>query len=398
MRSAASRTLTQGQARRAALAAQGFADPRPTGAPDARAFRRVLDRMAILQLDSVNVVCRSHYLPVFARLGTFDRARFDRWLWQSGANTEYLAHEASVTSLDVHHLLRFRMRSGRWKLGPRLEAEHPGYVDAVRSEVAERGPLSVSDLRDPGERSGPWWGYSKGKMALEWLYVTGQLAVHHRTSSFVTLYDLPERVVPDEARARPDLETPEAHRRLLTLAAKSLGVATAADLADYFRLKMPVARPLVAGLVADGTLEPVEVRGWNEPAYLWPDARLPQVMRRAALLSPFDPIVWFRPRAERLFGFRYRIEIYVPEPRREYGYYVLPFLLGDRLVARVDLKADRAAGVLLARGVFGEPGPAADEVAPALAAELLALAEFLGLEGVEVATRGDLAPALRSAL
>ncbi len=353
--------------------------------------------MAVLQLDSVNVVCRSHYLPVFARLGAFDRQRFDRWLWQSGENTEYLAHEASVTTFEVHHLLRFRMRTGRWKLGLRLEAEEPHYVAGVRDEVADRGPLSVSDLGDPGERSGPWWGYSKGKLALEWLYVTGRLSVHHRTSSFVTVYDLPERVVPEDHRVRPTVEEAEAKRRLLALAARSLGIATAADLADYFRLKMPDARPLIADLVNDGTLEVAQVAGWKESAYLWPGTRRPRVMRRAGLLSPFDPVVWFRPRAERLFGFRYRIEIYVPEPDREFGYYVLPFLLGDQLVARVDLKADRRRGVLAARGIFVEPGQSIDHVASALARELEALAAFLGLEGVEVGERGNLAPALRAA-
>lgn len=391
-------TLTPGQARRIALAAQGFADPRPKGLPDARAFRRVLERMSVLQLDSVNVVCRSHYLPIFARLGHFDRARFDQWLWRSGENTEYLAHEASVTTFDVHHLLRYRMRAGRWKAGVRLEAEQPEYLAAVRAEVDERGPLSVSDLSDPGERTGPWWGYSKGKLALEWLYVTGRLAVHHRTGSFVTMYDLPERVVPEPVRGRPDYDDADAKRRLLTLAGRSLGVGTATDLADYFRLKMPEARPLLADLVDAGVLEPVEVRGWKDLAYLWPDARQPRVMRQAALLSPFDPVVWFRPRAERLFNFRYRIEIYVPEADRQYGYYVLPFLLGDQLVARVDLKADRANGVLLARGVFGEEGHLPDGVAASLAIELQRLAAFLGLDGVEVGRRGNLAPAVQAML
>jgi uncharacterized protein YcaQ len=381
-----------------ALAAQGLGEPRPRGAVDARHFRRVLDRMAVLQLDSVNVVCRSHYLPVLARLGPYDRDRLDRWLWWSGENLEYLAHEASITSVELHPLLRHRMRRGRWKAGRRLEQEQPEYLAAIRGEVAEMGPLSVNQLAEPGERTGPWWGYSKGKLALEWLYVTGRLAIRERRPSFVTVYDLPERVVPAEVLARPEPPEHEAKKQLLLLAARRLGVGTAADVADYVRLRLPEARPLLAELVRSGDLEEVRVEGWAEAAVADPDARRPRRIATRALLSPFDPVVWFRPRAERLFDFRYRIEIYVPAPKRVHGYYVLPFLLDEELVARVDVKADRPASRLLVRGAYAEPGCTTARVASSLAEALVELATWLGLADVIVQDVGDLASLLRRAV
>ncbi len=392
------RRFTRSQARRLALGAQGFRDPLPTAAPDVRAFRRGLQRMAVLQLDSVNVVCRSHFLPMLARIGPYDRDRLDAWLWSSGENIEYLAHEASITPASLHRNLRFRMRTGRWKLGLRLEAEEPAYLQSVARQIAEHGPLSVSGLADGGDRTGPWWGYSKGKLALEWLYVTGRLAIHHRTKSFVTVYDLPERVLPAGLRSLPDLSDDVAMKDLLMVAARCHGIGTERDLADYFRLKVPVARPLIAALVAEGRLQLAEVDGWKEPALLHPEVSLPRRIHRSALLSPFDPIVWFRPRAERLFDFRYRIEIYVPEADREFGYYVLPFLMGEELVARVDVKADRKRSILMARGAFAEPGRRTTEVAASMARSLEELAQFLALDGVEVARRGDLAGPLRSEL
>ncbi|MFT7600526.1 MAG: hypothetical protein ACI8TP_003469 [Acidimicrobiales bacterium] len=354
--------------------------------------------MSVLQLDSVNVLCRSHFMPMFSRLGGYDRDRLDHWLWSSGENLEFLAHEASITAIDLQPLLRFRARSGRWKMGREFEKKEPEYLAAVLREVDELGPLSVSDLSDPGDRTGPWWGYSKGKLALEWLYVTGRLSIRERTKTFLTIYDLPERVVPDEVRARPELADDEAFKELLLLGAASHGVGTATDIADYFRLKMPVARPLLAELVEEGRLELVDVEGWGTPAYLHPEAKRPRRIGAATLLSPFDPVVWFRPRAERFFNFEYRIEIYVPEPKRTYGYYVLPFLLGDQLVGRVDLKADRKAGRLLARGAFHEPGADPQEIAGPLATNLHELAAFLGLDGVEVGQRGNLAAALRTSV
>ncbi len=392
------RTISIERARRIALAAQGFKDRPPTGNVTERHFRRALDRMTILQLDSVNVLCRSHFLPMLARLGPYDRDRLDAWIWRSGENHEYLSHEASITSMDHYPLLRHRMGRRRWKLGLELEKNEPDYVAAVIDEVTEMGPLSIKQLSDPGERTGPWWGYSKGKTCLEMLYVTGRLSIHERTKTFVTVYDMPERVVPEHHLIADELPEHEAQKAMLMLGAKSLGIGTATDVADYFRLKMPVARPLLAELVADGLLEEVTVPGWKGPTYLHPEAAQPRAVDAATFLSPFDPVVWCRPRAERLFDFDYRIEIYVPEPKRVYGYYVLPFLLGDRLVGRVDLKADRKAGRLLARSAFLEAHAEPTETATAMAAKLHEMAEWLGLDGVEVGTRGDLASKLRAAV
>ncbi|GAB4533397.1 MAG: winged helix-turn-helix domain-containing protein [Haliangiales bacterium] len=391
------KTISLAQARRVALCAQGFCDPRPAGRVDARHFRRVLARMTILQLDSVNVVCRSHFLPVFARLGPYDRDRLDAWLWRSGENHEFLAHEASITAMELYPLLRHRMTVERWRSGRRFRAEHPDYLDAIRAEIDAHGPLSVRDLSDPGGRTGPWWGWSKGKLGLEVMYRSGDLAIAERTKTFLTRYDLPERVVPAPLRDDPAVDANDAKRAMLLLAAQSHGLGTDRDLADYFRLKVTECRPLLEQLVAEGQLDVVEVEGWDEIAYVAPDAKRPGAVNARALLSPFDPVVWCRPRAERLFGFHYRIEIYVPAPKRIHGYYVLPFLLGDQLVGRVDLKADRKSGFLQAKGAFLEPGHAPDVVAPALAQTLAELADWLGLDGVSVGRRGDLAGALAAA-
>ncbi len=350
--------------------------------------------MSILQLDSVNVLCRSHYLPVLARLGPYDRDALDRFLYRSGRNFEFLAHEASITSQELHPLLRWRMARSRWRRGTDLERDEPGYIDTVRAEVADRGPLSVKELSDPGERTGPWWGHSKGKVALEWLYTTGQLSIADRNPSFVTRYDVPERVIRPEILAAPTVDEADAHRRLLLLGARSHGIGTAADLADYFRLRVPDARAHLADLVAAGELEAVEVEGWRDPAFVHPEARRPRSVTGRALLSPFDPVVWFRPRAERLFDFTYRIEIYVPEPDRVHGYYVLPFLLDGALVGRVDLKADRRAGALLVRGAYAEADADRDAAADGMADALGEMARWLDLGEVVVEGRGDLAPQL----
>ncbi len=352
--------------------------------------------MTILQLDSVNVLCRSHFLPMLARLGPYDRDKLDQWIWRSGENVEFLSHEASVTSMDLVPLLVHRRRS--WKGYVQFESEHPEYVQAVLDEVTERGPLSVSDLTDGGNRSGPWWGHSKGKTGLEILYTTGRLSIHERTKTFLTVYDTPERVLRDDVLAAPPMAADEANKQMLLLGARSHGVGTATDIADYFRLKMPVARPLIAELVAEGELIEVEVEGWKDPAYLHPEAVRPRSVNAHTFLSPFDPVVWFRPRAERLFDFHYRIEIYVPEAKRVHGYYVLPFLLGDELVGRADLKADRKASRLLVQASFAEPGADAERVASAMAESLHEMAAFLGLDAVDVRPRGDLSSALRSAV
>lgn len=354
--------------------------------------------MTILQLDSVNVLCRSHFLPVFARLGAYDRDRLDDWIWRSGENLEFLAHEASITSMELYPLLGFRRDISGWKGGTRFGREHPDYLAAIRAEIDEHGARSVKDLPDPGGRSGPWWGWSNGKIGLEVLYRSGELAIAERTRTFLTRYELPERVVPERLLEAAPMDLADARRQMLRLAAKSHGIGTDKDLADYFRLRVTDCRPLLAELVEEGELRVVEVEGWADPAYLHAEAVRPRSIDARALLSPFDPVVWFRPRAERLFDFRYRIEIYVPEAKRVHGYYVLPFLLGDRIAGRVDLKADRKAGRLLVQGAFMEPGNDEDDVAVALATSLHEMATWLELDAVDVGRRGDLSTALRRAV
>ena len=390
--------LNLAQARRIALAAQGFNDPRPRSAPTVRQFRRVMDRMSALQLDSVNVLCRSHYLPMLARLGPYDRDRLDAYLYRSGEQFELYTHEAAIISQDLQPFMRYRARHPRWKAGLRLEEELPGYVDAVFDEVSEHGPLTIKELSDPGDRSGPWWGQSKGKVALDWLYHTGRLSIRERTPMFVTVYDRPENVIRPDVLARPEIDMRESFKHQVALGAKSHGIGTDKCLADYFRLKVTDIRPVLAELVDEGVLERVDVDGWGDGLYLHAEAKRPRRLNGRALLTPFDPVVWYRPRAEALFDFHYRIEIYTPEPKRVYGYYVLPFLVDDELVGRVDLKADRRAGSLLVKGAYLEEwvtDPAKrDRVAAELWSALDEMAEWLDLSDVQVADKGDLASLL----
>ena len=385
-----------------AIAAQGFNDRRPTGAVSRRLVDRVFSRIGLLQIDSVNVLARSHYLPLFSRLGPYPRALLDTMAYRDIRLFEYWSHEQSLLPVEDYPLTQWRMARARdgemWHGIYHFSRQQSRYIDAVLAEVAAQGPLAASDLSDPGQRQGPWWGWNQGKRALEWLHWTGQVAALRRPS-FERVYDLAERVIPAPVRRLPVPTEEEARRQLLLRAAAALGVATAADLADYHRQKLPPVRPLLQEMVADGSLLPVRVEGWDEPAYVRPDGRVPRRADARALLSPFDSLVWFRPRVERLFDFHLRIEIYTPAHRRTFGYYVLPFLLGDRLVGRIDLKADRKASVLRAQAVHGEPGVAdgdgAMEVAAAMTAELASMANWLELDGVEVSPRGDLAPAMR---
>lgn len=372
--------LSLAQARRAALAAQGFTDRAPGGRVDARHLRRVLGRIKLLQLDAVNVVVRSHYLPLFSRLGPYPRATIDDLAYRRRELFEYWAHEASLLPVDLHPVIRWQMHPERVKLGLQEAArDRQAYVDDVLRQVRDRGPLAVRDLDDPGTRRGPWWGWADGKIALEWLFLVGAVTTAHRRG-FERVYDLTERVLPPEVLDLPPLSQHESRRHLLALAGEALGVGTARDLCDYFRLQPARSRDALAELVDGGVLVPVRVEGWKQPAYLHRDARIPRRIGTAALLSPFDPVVWERSRTERLFDFHYRIEIYTPKPKRRFGYYVLPFLLGDRLVGRVDVKADRQAGVLVAHAAYVEPGADPAAVAPALHAELASMAEWLGLE------------------
>jgi uncharacterized protein len=395
------RRLTIDQARRLAVSATGLAGPPAPGRRvDVRHLRRAMTHVGALQIDSVNVLARAHLLTLHARLGAFDPALLEDAAYRRGELFEYWAHAAAYVPAALHPHLRWRMAeraaAARSRSHAALEREQ-GYLDAVRNEIADRGPLAASELRDPGERAGPWWGWSKGKHALERLFAVGEIAVADRRG-FTRLYDLAERVLPPDVLGAPTPEPAEAQRELLATAARAQGVGTAADLADHFRIRLTQARPRLAELVRAGRLVEVAVDGWDEPAYLDPQPSVPRRTAARALLCPFDPLVWYRPRAERLFGFRYRIEIYTPASERVHGYYVLPFLLGDRLVARVDLKADRRHGVLLVRGAFAEPDIDPSGVAGPLRDALVELGSWLGLTDVSVAGPGDLVPALRTAL
>jgi uncharacterized protein YcaQ len=385
------RSLNIDQARRFALAAQGMTDGRATGRVDVRHFRKVLGQVGLVQLDSVNVFIRTHYMPFFSRIGPYDRDALDAWLWDSGEVFEYWGHEASLIPTEHHRLFRWRMDRGvKWRRMRQLEENHPGYIEDVLSQVEERGPLQARDLRAPGERDpSSMWGWSDGKVALEVLFLQGKLAASDRPN-FARMYDLTERVVP---REHLEAEPPEGEggpEALIMLAAGSLGVGTADDLADYYRLSMPMARPIIRRLVESGRLTEVEVNGWNRPAYLHPDAILPRKARGTTLVSPFDSLIWYRPRVERLWDFHYRIEIYVPEPERTYGYYVLPFLRDGDLVARVDLKTTRRDRRLHVRGAFAEEGVDKKSVGRALRKELDLIAGWLDLEDLEIARNGDL--------
>ena len=392
--------LSNREARSIALAAQGFADRPPAGRVDSRHFDRLFDRVKVVQLDSVNVAVRTHYMPAFSRLGPYPRERFDAYAYGRRRLFEAWGHVASLLPVEHYPLLRHRMEDARSRSIRSFGQERRAYVEEICREVAERGPLAVSDLRDQGRnRSRPWWGRSDGKLALEWLFATGRLAASRR-GNFTRVYDLAERVIPEQVLAAPAPapETRDAQRELLRLAARAHGIGDAADLADYYRIRMPQARPLLQELVEEGELLEATVEGWSRPAYLHRDARTPRRIDANALLSPFDSLIWFRERTERLFGFRYRIEIYVPEPERQYGYYVFPFLTGDTLAARVDLKSDRARGALLVRGAYLEEGSDAGAVAGELATNLEAMAAWLELDEVIVGRRGNLASPLRRAV
>jgi uncharacterized protein YcaQ len=381
-----------------ALAAQGFADAQPRGTPDRRALRRVLGRTGLFQIDSVNVLARAHYLPMFSRVGPYPTHLLERAAYRSPRLLfEYWGHEASLLPVELHPLLRWRMEGASqhaWGGMRRLSEERPDLLDGLLSDIAADGPLTAAELgarHDPHlpRRTGPWWDWSDVKRGLEFLFWAGQVTTADRRG-FERVYDLPERVLPREVISSPTPERADAQRELMRLSIRSLGVGTARDLRDYFRLPAADAKARIAELVEAGDLQPVAVEGWSQPAFMDPQAKLPRWIRGAALLSPFDPVVWERDRTERLFGFRYRIEIYVPGPKRVFGYYVLPFLLDGSLVARVDLKADRKAGVLLVQSAWREPD-APPETAQRLAAELHSLAGWLGLDDVMVRPSGDLA-------
>ena len=393
-------SLSLAQARRIALAAQGFAEPAAAGPPDVRRLRRAAERLGVLQVDSVNVLLRAHYMPLFSRLGPYPMDQLDRLAGRAPRRLfEYWGHEASLLPVRLHPHLRWRMELGhQWGIA-RWASERPDFVRWVLDEVRDQGPLTAREIEHDAPRTKDHWGWnwSEVKKSLEVLFWEGKVAAARRNGSFERVYDLPERVLPGEVVNAPTPSRAEAHVELIRTAAAALGVATEPDLRDYYRLAPAESRAAVAELVEAGELQPVAVEGWRHPAYLSPGARMPRRVDAAALLSPFDPLIWERSRTERLFGFRYRIEIYVPAPKRVHGYYVLPFLLGDKVVARVDLKADRKTGVLRIPAAWAEPNGAAD-VPAALAGELRRMAGWLGLDEVAAPERGDLAGALSAAL
>jgi uncharacterized protein YcaQ len=366
-------------------------------------LKRLISRIQVLQLDSVSVVVRAHYAPVFSRLGAYDRDVLDRAAWgprSARLLAEYWAHEAALMAVDDWPLLRWRMRQyrhGRW--GTHIVKANPQLADDILAAVAELGPSTAGQIEahlaaEPRRKKGRWWSRSDTKWVAEALFASGALTTATRVG-FARHYDLVERVLPADVLAR-EVDDDEAIRELTLRAATALGVATEADIRDYFRLSAQQVKPALAGLLAAGEIERVDVEGWSAPAYLRPGRAVPRRDRGTALLCPFDPLIFFRPRVERLFNFHYRIEIYTPAAKRQYGYYVWPLLMDGRLVARVDLKADRAGNSLLVLGAFGEPDTPRDAVAAALAGELQSMASWLGLGGISVADRGDLAADLRA--
>jgi len=382
-------TLSLEEARRMALAAQGFGAPRGTATP--RALAAAIERLGALQIDSVNVLVRSQYLPLFARLGPYRREMLDKLAYgRRRALFEYWGHECSLLPIATYPLFRFRRERAAKGVGiyrslARLAREKPALLTRIEREVRERGPLGAGDLADRPRSSGGWWGWSEHKQALEYLFWAGRLAIAARRN-FERLYDVAERVIPERLLADRTLDDASQQRALVARAASALGVATAAALARYFRLASGEAHERIRELVDDGTLREVRVEGWDKPAYLARGARAPSAIGAAALLSPFDSLIWDRARLERLFGFHYRISFYTPPHLRTHGYYVMPFILGDRLVARADLKSDRAARALLLRGLHLEPHARRREVMPALDEELARMAAWLDLDRVVVST------------
>ncbi|MBI1213553.1 MAG: winged helix-turn-helix domain-containing protein [Alphaproteobacteria bacterium] len=388
-------SLSKDEARRISIAAQGFA-PRAKSPPGRKRLLATIRQIGLLQLDSVNVLIRSHYLPLFSRLGPYStKVLDDLGRGRGRALFEYWGHEASLIPLDYYPLFRWRMQEAKkWEGMTRLAREKPEYIAAVLKQVSERGPLRTSDLSEGGKSLGGWWGWGEGKRALEYLFLSGQIAAAERRG-FERIYDVALRVIPKHALERPAVGVADAHRQLLELAARAYGVATEMDLRDYFRLPVAETKLRLAELVESRILEPVSVEGWKHQAYLHAKAKAPRSLSLRALLAPFDSLIWMRQRTERLFDFHYRLAFYTPKAKRAHGYYVMPFLLGDRLVARVDLKSDRKRSRLQVLGGHAEPNADAHEILPALREELELMRGWLGLDSTEIKLRGDFLRALR---
>ena len=391
-------TLTARQARRIALDAQGLSRPRRTAEPGARHVKRLAGELGVIQIDSVNVLARAHYLPAFTRLGDYPREALENAAWGKKPTLfEYWGHECSLLPIESQPLFRWRMEraltgDNLWPGLARFARERRDYVDEVLRRIEREGPMTGGDFADAPREAG-WWNWSHGKRALEWLFWSGQLAVKTRRG-FERVYDIPERVIPERIRSLPTPDETDAQRQLVRIAGRALGVATEGDLRDYFRLPVADTKARIAELVEEGWLTPASVRGWKQAAYVAPDAKAARPDGAAVLVSPFDNLIWRRERAERLFGTKIRIEIYTPAEKRIHGYYVLPFLQGESVTARCDLKADRAAGVIRVQSAHLESHAHAEEVAGPLAAELRLMAGWLGLADVTVSGRGGLAARL----
>jgi uncharacterized protein YcaQ len=403
-------TLSLPEARRLAVASQGFG--RKPAKPTMAHIRKLAAKLHLFQIDSVNVLARAHYVPAFARLGPYRMETLDELAYRKRELFEYWGHAACLIPLSLYPLMRFRMYPDDALEYMRLKRY--AYLASVYAEVAERGPITAAELSDPGKRSSKWWGWGRGKASIEYLFDSGLLAVAGRRR-FERLYDLAERVIPPAARDLPPPPREEAMKQLICLGARAYGVGTFGDIVGYFmtggwhdrlstvpwselekgaKRAKPIAKRLVAELVEEGRLLPAQVEGWAEPAYVEPGVRLPRSVDARALVTPFDSLVWERKRIDRLFGMQYTIEIYTPAPKRVYGYYVCPFLLGDTLVGRCDLKADRQRRVLMVQSAFLEPGQTARSVVPGLVEALREMQDWLELDAIEVADRGDIAKEL----
>ncbi|MFI4934508.1 MAG: winged helix-turn-helix domain-containing protein [Caulobacterales bacterium] len=390
--------ITHRQARRIALAAQGLAAPRAQGPVSRRQFRKLTGQLGVIQIDSVNVVTRTHYLPAFSRLGAYPRALLEDEAWGKRPSLfEYWGHEASLIPMAMQPLFRWRMERARggetWGGLARFGRERRDYIDEVLAQIERRGPVTGADFAEAGPKKSGWWEWSNGKRALEWLFWAGEITTKTRRG-FERVYDLTERVIPPAVFKAPTPREEDAQRALLMIAARAMGVATEGDLRDYFRMPVAQTKARLPELVEAGELIAVKVKGWRQPAYLAPGVKIPRRLGASALLSPFDNLIWRRERTERLFGAKIRLEIYTPAEKREHGYYVLPFLEGEAITARVDLKSDRKGRRLLVQAAHLEPGCEADAVAPALAAELRRLAGWLDLDEVAATKKGDLSAAL----
>jgi uncharacterized protein YcaQ len=385
--------ISQPTARRIAIAAQGL-HSRATATPTARHLDSVIARIGLLQMDSVAILARAHYLPLYARLGAYNRSLLDEAAWGKKRRWfEYWGHEASLLPFALQPLLRWRMAAatngeGLWPNLTKFHREHGPYIKSILAHITKNGPTIASDLEGEKGEAG-WWGWGQAKRALEFLFWSGELTTHGRRG-FERVYDIPERVLPAAILAQPTPTKADAQRELLRLSACAHGVGNVTDLADYFRISPRTARPLIAELAEEGTLRPVEIAGLRGEWFLHRNARIPRQIDTQTLLSPFDPLIWERDRVAKLFAFQYRLEIYTPAHKRVHGYYVLPFLLNDRLVARVDLKADRATSTLHVLAAYAEPDAPA-ETPGALRSELNHLATWLALDSIVIVNRGDLA-------